>query len=284
MKFLVKFLQIVAMVGLLLLVFCWTIVGILRSNQQLTGVLDNSGFYEVASVAVVKQINGQLTGDEQSVETTKQIVQQKISKQLVRAALQPLQITIIEWLIEDHNNLKIELDLQEIKSKLTDQLEAEQKFTINKTLPDRLILPREDQFGQQDLSTLHSIKSIYQFSEFAIPVLGLSIFGSSVLLLIMNLRRGSRKYTSFLYPIFLASAVGLLLVGVSYLFKDMVVVNSELSQVALGASLISRIMIAVIQQTLWLWVMVGILSISSIMITRVLLRKQDKKQKEKHRK
>lgn len=277
-----KFLQIVLCLALTILVFCFVFVGVFQSNQQLTQTLDRADFYTAASKIMADQINAQLTGEEKEVDLAKQSIEQGISASLARTTLQPIQIALITWLASDQDNLKLDLDMQAIKSKVTSSVDStELKFSLTKLIPDNLELTNTNDINSGDLESLKRAKSFYLLANDAIPVLGLVVCGASVLLFVINIRRGSKKLTSFLFPAAASSIIGLIIVGLSYPIEGLFKISSTASQQELSINLTIRILVAVAQQTLWYYVIIGIISISGIIIARIVYKKRDKKLKDK---
>lgn len=264
------------------LVFCFTFVSVFKSNQQLTQTLDKADFYTAASKIIASQINTQLMGEEQEVNLAKQSIEQGITTGLARTTLQPLQIALITWLASDQDDLKLDLDMQAIKTKVTSSVEStDLKFSLTKLIPDHLELTDTNNINSGDLESLKRAKSFYLLANDAIPILGLIVCGASVLLFVLNIGRGSKKITSFLFPVAVASIIGLIFVGLSYPLEGLFKIGSTASQQELGVNLTIRILAAVTQQTIWHYVIIGIISISGIIMARKVFKKRDKKLKDK---
>lgn len=284
-KVITKLLQVAVLVSVILLVICWYFVGIFKSNQQLTALLDDAGFYTVAAKIISEQINSQLVGDEKSVGAAKLAIEQSISPQLAKTTLQPMQIAFMEWLSNEEKTFSIDIDLTAIKNKATNGTsEPDLKFLLTKLLPDNLNISSAEQINEQQTRSLSQFKSIYQLSEKAIPILAMFIVSLSVILFILNFRRGSKKITSILMPLVGASIVGMVFIGISYPLQDMVQINISQSQTEIGVNVTFKLLLTVLQLTLWSWVVIGLLSISGIIISRLIYRTRDKKIKENKKK
>lgn len=271
--------------SLTLLVFCFTFVGIFKSNQQLTQVLDKADFYTAASKLIAGQINSQLTGEEKEVNLAKQSIEQGISSQLARATLQPLQIALISWLTSEQDDLRLDLDLQSIKTKVTSSVSnPDIKFSLTKLIPDTLELTKSDGIQSDDRDALKRAKMAYQTANDAIPILALIVVGASVLLFIINIRKGSKKFTSIFFSAVTTSIFGLLAVGLSYPVEGLIGAGNTTSQQELGMNISIRLLLAVIQQTLWYFIIIGIIGVSGIILARIVFKKRDKKLKDKKKK
>lgn len=277
-----KFLQVILCILLTALVLCFTLVNVFKSNEQLTQTLDRAEFYSAASRIIASQINAQLTGDEKEVDLAKQSIEQGISAGLARTTLQPIQIALITWLANEQNDLKLDLDMQAIKSKVINSVDgSELKFSLTKLIPDNLELTDTKNNQSVDLESLKKAKAVYTAAEDSIPILGVVVCGLSGLLFILNIHKGSKKLSSFLMPTAAASIIGLVLVGLSYPIEGMISISTTTSQQELSLGLSIRILAAVIQQALWYYVVIGIISVSGIIIARVIFKKRDKKLKDK---
>lgn len=280
-----KLLGVILCLSLALLVFCFTFVSVFKSNQQLTHALDGADFYTVASKLIANQISAQLIGEDDEINLAKQSIEQGISSELARTTLQPLQIAMIDWLANDQGELSLELDMQTIKTKVTSSVDnADIKFSLTKLIPDQLELTKGDNIEAADLAMLNRVKTLYKTANDSIPVLVLFVAVSSLLLFFINIRRGSKKITSILVSASAASIIGMIIVGISYPLEGFIKVSSSTSQQELGMNLALRLLIAIIQQTLWYYIVIGIISISGIIIARLIFKKRDKKLKDKKKK
>lgn len=280
-----KLLGVILCLSLALLVFCFTFVSVFKSNQQLTQALDGADFYTVASKLIANQISAQLIGEDDEINLAKQSIEQGISSELARTTLQPLQIAMIDWLANDQGELRLELDMQTIKTKVTSSVDnADIKFSLTKLIPDQLELTKGDNIEAADLAMLNRVKTLYKTANDSIPVLVLFVAVSSLLLFFINIRRGSKKITSILVSASAASIIGMIMVGISYPLEGFIKVSSSASQQELGVNLALRLLIAIIQQTFWNYIVIGIISISGIIIARFIFKKRDKKLKDKKKK
>ncbi len=280
-----KLLGVILCLSLALLVFCFTFVSVFKSNQQLTQALDGADFYTVASKLIANQISAQLVGADDEINLAKQSIEQGISSELARTTLQPLQIAMIDWLANDQGELRLELDMQTIKTKVTSSVDnADIKFSLTKLIPDQLELTKGDNIEAADLAMLNRVKTLYKTANDSIPVLVLFVAVSSLLLFFINIRKGSKKITSILLSASATSIIGIIMVGISYPLEGFIKVSSSTSQQELGVNLALRLLIAIIQQTLWYYIVIGIISISGIIIARFIFKKRDKKLKDKKKK
>lgn len=280
-----KLLGVILCLSLALLVFCFTFVSVFKSNQQLTQALDGADFYTVASKLIANQISAQLIGEDDEINLAKQSIEKGISSELARTTLQPLQIAMIDWLANDQGELRLELDMQTIKTKVTSSVDnADIKFSLTKLIPDQLELTKGDNIEAADSAMLNRVKTLYKTANDSIPVLVLLVAVSSLLLFFINIRKGSKKITSILLSASAASIIGMIMVGISYPLEGFIKVSSSASQQELGVNLALRLLIAIIQQTFWNYIVIGIISISGIIIARFIFKKRDKKLKDKKKK
>lgn len=283
MKIITKVLQALLILSVLLLVFCWTFVATLNSNQKVTELLENSGFYQEVSVVIVEQISAQLVGDTGSILGTKKIIEKNISGQSAKAILQPMQIAVLHWITGGPKDIKLELDLESFKSDITVSMGSEQRFMLTKILPDNIQLDQSTSWGGYSLASLRYIRSTYELSNTSIPILTVVIISASIVLLITKLRHGSKKFTIILSPVLLASSVGLVLAGISYILHTSTATHNSIPQGLLGFGLVLGLLVLIILDTLWIWIILGLLSISGIIISRMLFRAKDKKLKERYK-
>ena len=247
--------------------------------------MDGADFYTVASNLIANQISAQLIGEDDEINLAKQSIEKGISSELARTTLQPLQIAMIDWLANDQGELRLELDMQTIKTKVTSSVDnADIKFSLTKLIPDQLELTKGDNIEAADLAMLNRVKTLYKTANDSIPVLVLLVAVSSLLLFFINIRKGSKKITSILLSASAASIIGMIMVGISYPLEGFIKVSSSASQQELGVNLALRLLIAIIQQTFWNYIVIGIISISGIIIARFIFKKRDKKLKDKKKK
>jgi Na+-transporting NADH:ubiquinone oxidoreductase subunit NqrC len=282
MSLIKKFLQVLLCLSLIALVLCFTSVNVFKSNEQLTYTLDKAKFYSAAARIIASQINSQIIGDEKEVNFAKQSIEQGISAELVRITFQPIQIALISWLTNERDDLKLNLDMQAIKTKVENSIDSsELKFLLTKLIPDNLELTDTKNNQFIDFDSLKRVKAFYAATEDSIPILGVAICGLSGLLFILNIHRGSKKLTSFLLPSTIASIIGLFLVGLSYLIEGMISTSNSTSHRGLSLDLSIRILTAIIQQALWYYVAIGIISLSGIIIAKRIFKKRDNKLKDR---
>lgn len=282
MRFIIKILQFGLMVCVLVLVYCVIFSSQFSSNQNLTQTLEGSGFYNFAAGAIAQQINAQVVGDQESTEVLKKQIAAGISPQLAKAAVQPLQISLLEWLQSKGSEPALILEAGPIKEKLLSMSDDPSlKFNLTKLIPDQIDLAATDILSPQELNSLKQIKYFYQTANALIMPMLIAVVFASVCLLIVNIRRGSKKVTSFLYPSLAAALLGLIMVGISYLLEPLLKskeISPSTSDVLGGFTLI------VVRQSLPVWITIGIFALSGIIIARIVFRTKDKKLKEKHKK
>jgi hypothetical protein len=119
MGFINKIIQFVLLASTLLLINVFTFVGIFSSNQNLTKILETSGFYSVASKSMSSELIGQVTTSNQNLSAAiKNSLELVINPDIAKTVITPGQIVFVEWLNNGQPAIDLDLDLLPIKNKL----------------------------------------------------------------------------------------------------------------------------------------------------------------------
>jgi hypothetical protein len=120
MKFITKILQAILLIVFLCLVYSLSIVGVFSSNQKLTKVLDESGFYEASSKLMAEELNKQVSSSNSLLnEAIKNSISTTVNSDVAKSVIQPAQIVLLEWLNNKQGSLNVDLDLLPIKNKVS---------------------------------------------------------------------------------------------------------------------------------------------------------------------
>ena len=138
MKFINKILQAILLIVFLCLVYSLSIVGVFSSNQKLTKVLDESGFYEASSKLMAEELNKQVSSSNSLLnEVIKNSISTTVNSDVAKSVIQPAQIVLLEWLNNKQGSLNVDLDLLPIKNKVSLKTTDNQvRFEITRLLPD----------------------------------------------------------------------------------------------------------------------------------------------------
>lgn len=285
MGFINKIIQFVTLVSIILVVLLSTFVGVFSSNQKLTQALDKSGFYKSAAELMSKSLKDQVVTDNPLLtESIKNSIASTVNADLAKTVIQPSQIVFVEWLNSNTKNIEVNLDLLNLKNKITAKSSnAQVKFEITKLLPDNYEVINSKKSNDGFISQMEQIRSAYASAKRYLPYLWLALGVSSLLLFILNIRSGSKKFTRILYPAAIASVIGLFLAFASSYGSDFVIGNIASSSQTNGAALVAKLILTIIQETLNIFIAIFVLGIIGIIISKVIYRGRDKDLKKKRR-
>jgi hypothetical protein len=285
MGFINKLIQIITLLCVLLVVLLGTFVGVFSSNQKLTQALDKSGFYKSAAELMSKSLKDQVVTDSPLLtESIKNSIATTVNADVARTVIQPSQIVFVEWLNSNIKNIDVNLDLLSLKNKISATTSnAQVKFEITKLLPDNYEVINSKKSNDGFISQMEQIRSAYTLAKIYLPYLWLALGVSSLLLFILNIRSGSKKFTRILYPAVIASAIGLALAFASSYGSDLVIGNFASSSQTNGAALLAKLLLTILQETLNIFITIFALGIIGIIISKAVYRGRDKDLKKKRR-
>ena len=272
-----RILQAVVCLSFLLLVFAMSLVGTFSSNQRLTQVLAGSGFYNTAAKSLSSLLISQLSGNEAIVGLAKNGIGQAVTPEVVKSTLQPSQISILEWLNSPNGPIALQLDLVQLRSKALSGIDDPRaKFEITKISPDSISLISPDSEDKTILDRLQYAKLIYTTASQAIPFLWVTISISILSLVIVNIRKGSRKITSPAYSLAFGSIVGLVMAfSANLLSANNLLISSDPSRL-MDPLALGRVIVFLLSQTLPVFIAVGLASVLAIIIAKVVFRASDR--------
>ena len=261
-----RILQAVVCLSFLLLVFAMSLVGTFSSNQRLTQVLVGSGFYNTAAKSLSSLLISQLSGNEAIVGLAKNGIGQAVTPEVVKSTLQPSQISIT-----------LQLDLAQLRSKALSGIDDPRaKFEITKIIPDSISLISPDSEDKTILDRLQYAKLIYTTASQAIPFLWVTISISILSLVIVNIRKGSRKITSPAYSLAFGSIIGLVMAfSANLLSANNLLISSDPSRL-MDPLALGRVIVFLLSQTLPVFIAVGLASVLAIIIAKVVFRASDR--------
>ncbi len=284
MSLLNKLLQFIICISVVLLVYAMTFVGVFSSNQKITQVLDESGFYKSTAMSLSSSLKSQVVGSGDVVTIVQNGISSAVSPELVKSILQDSQISIIEWLNNSSQSIEIEIDLQPIKKSINSKLDdPKAKFEVSKILPDYLTIISKDKTDQNVLGQLDKARSIYATAVTLIPILWAVIIGGSVLVALLNIKKGSKKLSRVFTAFLAGSIIGLIVAGLTTILYSALGIGSPTSQTDFGVGMIGAIVATLISQTIPVFLVIAGASVFGIIISKVIFKRSDKKIKEKKR-
>ena len=277
-----KLLQFALGIGMLLLIYAMVITGTFSSSQKLTEVLNQSGFYDSLAKGLSNQLKSQVIGSGDSIEIIKVGIGQGVTTDLVRGLMQPSQIAVVDWLNKGTGTLDVRFDMETVKDRISSKVtDPRAKFEITKLLPDSIVIIDAGKKDNSALAGIERFKQAYDFIKLAIPFLWATVLGSAMLLLILNLRGGSKKLTRIFYAVLFGSAIGIVLAVLFKYLAGGINLSISDSQSLLDVTLITKIVITLISQTLPIFTFSAVAGLAGVLISKVVFRSQDKKIKSK---
>ncbi len=286
MRFINKIIQFVLFVAALLLINIFTFVGIFSSNQNLTKILETSGFYSVASKSMSSELIGQITTSNQNLSAAiKNSLELVINPDIAKTVITPGQIVFVEWLNNGQPAIDLDLDLLPIKNKLiSSSVDPKVRFEITKLLPDNLLILSSKKDENNILPQLERIKLAYTTAKNALPTLWLVVASCALLLFMLNLKKGSKKFTKVFYPLLFAGALGLVAATAAVVVASNIALDSSAKLEPNNFQLLTKIMMVAVQQTTLAFSLLAVTSLVAIVVVRFVYRGRDKalKHKGKH--
>ena len=284
MGFINKILQFVLGIGLLLLVYAMVITGTFSSSQKLTEVLNQSGFYDSLAKGLSNQLKAQVIGTDSTTQIIKAGIGQGVTPDLVRALMQPSQIAVVDWLNKGTGSLDVRFDMETVKSKISSKVDdPKARFEIVKLLPDTIIIIDAGKKDNSILAGVERFKLVYSYIKLSIPFLWGAVLGSALVLFVLNLRGGSKKLTRIFYAVMFGSIIGIVLALIFKYVAGGVNLSITDSQSLLDVTLITKIVITVISQTLPIFIFMGASGLVGAVLAKLVFLSKDKKIKHKRK-
>ncbi len=285
MGFLNKIIQITLFIGIILLVNVSTFIGVFSSNQHLTKILESAGFYSAASKALSSELSKTVTAPNEEISLAiKNSIALAINADIAKTVIQPGQITFVEWLNSSNSSLQLELDLLPVKNKLTSlSVDPKIRFEITKLLPDNLSILSSKGSDNNLLSQLDKVRYFYKTAKVILPVVWLVVAACSLLLFILNIRKGSKKFTRVCYPALFASVVGLVVATIAVISAQSIVLDSSTKFELNNFQILTKILLVSVQETIFAYALLAGLSVAVIVVARFLYRSRDKAIKHKRK-
>jgi hypothetical protein len=283
MQIINKFLQLIILLTFLMLVYSLSLVGVLSSNQKLTRVLDESGFYESSSKIMAQELNKQISSNSTLLnEAIKNSISSTLTPDVAKSVITPAQVVLVEWLNNKQESISIDLDLLPIKNKVSSKTTDNQiKFEITKLLPDNFLIldSKKDENGV--LPQLLRIKEFYLLVNKCVPYLWIILGSVSAVLFLINISSGSKKINRVLSPIFVGSAVGLLIALGSGFASTSIGLDAAPDTGLDNFQLVSKLLLTIARDTFSIFAIIAVVSISGIFVSRFIFRSRDKHLKKK---
>jgi len=283
MKIINKLIALVLFVSFMVLVYATSLIGIFSSNQKLTKVLDDSGFYRASSVLMSEELSKQINSPSSLLnEAIKNSISASITSDVAKKVIQPTQILIIEWLNNKQDKITIDLDLLPIKNKVaTKSADNQIKFEITRLLPDSIDLLSESNDKSGLLAQLNRVKEVYLNVKMALPFIWM-VFGISALtMFLLNIRSGSNKFNRILYTTLFASILGLLISALSSFSASSINLEITTGQGIDNFQLVTKLILTVLKDSFMTFVIAAVISAVGIILFKVLFRGRDKHLKKK---
>jgi len=286
MKIINKFLQLIILLTFLILVYSLSLVGVLSSNQKLTKLLDESGFYESSSKIMAQELNKQISSNSTLLnEAIKNSISSTLTPEIAKSVITPAQVVLVEWLNNKQESISIDLDLLPIKNKVSSKTTDNQiKFEITKLLPDNFLIldSKKDENGV--LPQLLRIKEFYLLVNKCVPYLWIILGSISAVLFLINISSGSKKINRVLSPIFIGSAVGLLIALGSGFASTSIGLDAAPDTGLDNFHLVSKLLLTIARDTFSIFAIIAAISVAGIFASRFIFRGRDKHLKNKKKK
>jgi hypothetical protein len=283
MKIINKLIALVLFVSFMVLVYATSLIGIFSSNQKLTKVLDDAGFYKASSVLMSEELNKQINSPNSLLnEAIKNSVSASITSDVAKKVIQPTQILIVEWLNNKQDKITIDLDLLPIKNKVaTKSADNQIKFEITRLLPDSIDVLSESNDKSGLLAQLNRVKEVYLNVKMALPFIWM-VFGISALtMFLLNIRSGSNKFNRILYTTLFASILGLLISALSSFSASSINLEITTGQGIDNFQLVTKLILTVLKDSFMTFVIAAAISAIGIIVFKILFKSRDKHLKKK---
>jgi hypothetical protein len=286
MKFINKILQAILLIVFLCLVYSLSIVGVFSSNQKLTKVLDESGFYEASSRLMAEELNKQVSSSNSLLnEAIKNSISTTVNSDVAKSVIQPAQIVLLEWLNNKQDSLNVDLDLLPIKNKVSLKTTDNQvRFEITRLLPDNFILLDDSKDESNILPQLLRVKELYRSLEQLIPYLWLVLGSTIALLFLLNLRSGSKKINRILVPILIGSVFGIIIALGSSFASTSIGLDIASSSGIDNFQLLTKLLLTIARDTFTIFAIISAASLAGVFISKAVFRGRDKHLKKKNKK
>jgi len=286
MKFINKILQAILLIVFLCLVYSISIVGVFSSNQKLTKVLDESGFYEASSKLMAEELNKQVSSSNSLLnEAIKNSISTTVNSDVAKSVIQPAQIVLLEWLNNKQGSLNVDLDLLPIKNKVSLKTTDNQvRFEITRLLPDNFILLDDSKDESNILPQLLRVRELYRSLEQLIPYLWLVLGSTIALLFLLNLRSGSKKINRILVPILIGSVFGIIIALGSSFASTSIGLDIASSSGIDNFQLLTKLLLTIARDTFTIFAIISAASLAGVFISKAVFRGRDKHLKKKNKK
>ena len=286
MKFINKILQAILLIVFLCLVYSLSIVGVFSSNQKLTKVLDESGFYEASSKLMAEELNKQVSSSNSLLnEAIKNSISTTVNSDVAKSVIQPAQIVLLEWLNNKQDSLNVDLDLLPIKNKVSLKTTDNQvRSEITRLLPDNFILLDDSKDESNILPQLLRVKELYRSLEQLIPYLWLVLGSAIALLFLLNLRSGSKKINRILAPIIIGSVFGIIIALGSSFASTSIGLDIASSSGIDNFQLLTKLLLTIARDTFTIFAIISAASLAGVFISKAVFRGRDKHLKKKNKK
>lgn len=286
MKFITKILQAILLIVFLCLVYSLSIVGVFSSNQKLTKILDESGFYQASSKLMAEELNKQVSSSNSLLnEAIKNSISTTVNSDVAKSVIQPAQIVLLEWLNNKQDSLNVDLDLLPIKNKVSLKTTDNQvRFEITRLLPDSFILLDDSKDESNILPQLLRVKELYRSLEQIIPYLWLVLGSTIALLFLLNLRSGSKKINRILVPILIGSVFGIIIALGSSFASTSIGLDIASSSGIDNFQLLTKLLLTIARDTFTIFAIISAASLAGVFISKAVFRGRDKHLKKKNKK
>jgi len=286
MKFITKILQAILLIVFLCLVYSLSIVGVFSSNQKLTKILDESGFYQASSKLMAEELNKQVSSSNSLLnEAIKNSISTTVNSDVAKSVIQPAQIVLLEWLNNKQDSLNVDLDLLPIKNKVSLKTTDNQvRFEITRLLPDSFILLDDSKDESNILPQLLRVKELYRSLEQLIPYLWLVLGSTIALLFLLNLRLGSKKINRILVPIIIGSVFGIIIALGSSFASTSIGLDIASSSGIDNFQLLTKLLLTIARDTFTIFAIISVASLAGVFISKAVFRGRDKHLKKKNKK
>ncbi len=286
MKFINKLVQVVLFLSFLLLVYAFSVVSIFSSNQKLTKVLDDSGFYSASSKLMSEELNKQINSTNTLLnEAIKSSITSTITSDVAKSVIQPAQIVLVDWLNNNKQTVTIDLDLLPIKNKVSAKTtDSQVKFEITRLLPDTFEILASTKNDGGLMSQLIKVKQLYSLAKNYLPYLWIVVGFCVVLLLLLNIAGGSRRLNCVFYPILFSSVLGIFISLGSSFASSNIPLDVDIKTGIDNFQMLSKFVFTILKDTFNIFAITAIASLIGVVLSKAIFRSKDKHLKKKHKK
>jgi hypothetical protein len=284
MKLVIRFIQGVVCIAAIVAMYSFWYTQTLSSNQQTTQFLESSRGYEVLALVLQAQLTKDISTTSLDQAELTSILNKHLTPEQVKKVLQPTQIGLLDWLHgnETIDNLQLNLDITQLKNRLlADVSDPVAQFALRRAIPDTVVLTSQEQTGTPFYTFAEQFRTSLRMASI-ILLWSLMILGGSILVIVvLNLRKGSRLITSSAWPLATA-AVLMLVIAAAFFGLETIGFSPTVELSNLNTAIIFFLSRSIAYGNVFGAACLLGLSVASIVAAKAVFRTRDKKLKDKH--